>query len=280
MKEIHVDRIIDEVSLLCRRAATELPEDVENALKQARNRESSALAQYVLDQIVTNAQVARTERLPLCQDTGYAVLYVEFGQELHIVGGDLNSALQEGVRQGYRTGHLRASVVAMPFGGPNTGDNTPAIVHYDIVPGDRLAITILPKGMGCENTSRIQMAKPSDGWEGVKAFIVDTVKQAGPNACPPLIVGVGIGGTFDYCAYLAKKAVLRKVGERNESEQIAQMEEELENRIRALNVGPQGLGGDTTAMGVHLLVHPCHIASIPVAVNIQCHSARQKTAVI
>lgn len=280
MRELDVRRITDEVAALCRQAATELPEDVEDALRKARSRETSELSRYVLDQLVENAEVARAERLPLCQDTGYTVIYAELGQDLHIAGGDVNEAIQEGVRRGYTRGHLRASVIEMPFGGRNTGDNTPAIVHYEIVPGDRLQITVMPKGMGCENTSRLKMLKPSDGWEGVKDFIADTVKLAGPNACPPLIVGVGIGGTFDYCAYLAKKAVLRKLGERNADSRIAQLEAELEARIGELRIGPQGLGGKTTALGVHLIVRPCHIASVPVAVNIQCHSARQKTAVI
>jgi fumarate hydratase subunit alpha len=280
-RTIEAEQITEVVSRLCMQAATVLPGDVEEALTRARDTETSAMAQAVLDQIIENARIARTERLPLCQDTGYAVVYVEIGQDVRVTGGYIGEAIQEGVRRGYREGCLRASVISRPFEADrNTGDNTPAIIHYDLVPGNRLKITVLPKGMGCENTSRLRMIKPSEGWEGVEAFVLDTVREAGPNACPPLIVGVGVGGTFDYCAHLAKRAVMRKLGTRNPDPQIAEIERRLEERVRAMGIGPQGLGGETTALGVHVIVHPCHIASVPVAVNIQCHSARQRTAVI
>ncbi len=280
MREVHVSTITKQVALLCGKAATELPEDVEQALRTAKTREKSDLAKYVLDQLIANAEISRNEKLPLCQDTGYTVVYADLGQDVHIVGGDFNEAIHEGVRQGYQQSYLRASVIDMPFGGKNTGDNTPAIIHSEIVPGEQVQLTVVPKGMGCENTSRLKMVKPSEGWEGVIDFVVETVRQAGPNACPPLIVGVGIGGTFDYCAYLAKKAILRKIGTRSERSEVADIEQQIENRILELKIGPQGLGGETTALGVHLIVKPCHIASVPVAVNIQCHSARQKSAVI
>lgn len=281
LRTIDASAVRDAVERLCRGAATELPQDVEAALRNARERESSKLARYVLDQLIENADIARSERLPLCQDTGYTVVYAEIGQDVHIVGGAVGEAIQEGVRRGYVGGHLRASVIEMPFeAARNTGDNTPAIIYYDLVPGDRVQLTVVPKGMGCENTSRIKMAKPSEGWNGVKSFVLETVRDAGPNACPPLVVGVGIGGTFDYCAHLAKKAALRPLGERSANDFVAGIERELEEEVRKLGIGPQGLGGETTALGIHLIVKPCHIASVPVAVNIQCHSARQQSEAI
>jgi fumarate hydratase subunit alpha len=280
MREVHVSTISQQVAILCGKAATELPDDVEQALRLAKTRESSELAKFVLDQLITNVEISRSEKLPLCQDTGYTVVYADIGQDVHVVGGNFNDAIHEGVRQGYKQNYLRASVIDMPFGGTNTGDNTPAIIHSEITPGEQIHLTVVPKGMGCENTSRLKMVKPSEGWEGVIDFIVETVRQAGPNACPPLIVGVGIGGTFDYCAYLAKKAILLKVGTRSDFPEVAEIEEKIEQRIFEMKIGPQGLGGETTALGVHLIVKPCHIASVPVAVNIQCHSARQKSAVI
>jgi fumarate hydratase subunit alpha len=230
----------------------------------------------ILDQITDNARIAREEKSPMCQDTGYAVLFIEMGQEVHITGGDFTEALNEGIRQGYDEAFLRKSVLGDPIERKNTGDNTPAIVHTEIVPGDKVKIIMAPKGGGSENMSEVKMMKPSDGIEGVKEFVIDRVLRSGGNPCPPVIVGVGIGGTFEKCAYLAKKSLLRKVGDRHPNKFYADLEAELLEKINKLGVGPQGLGGTTTALDVHVEVHPCHIASLPVAVNTQCHAARHK----
>ena len=276
MKQIHVEEIIDAVEKLCIEANYDLGEDVMLSFKQALQHEPSSLGREVLERLIENAEIAHKERVPMCQDTGMAVIFVELGQDLHIAGGSLTDALNEGVRRGYDKGYLRKSVVKDPFDRVNTGDNTPAIIHYDIVPGDELHIVVAPKGAGSENMGALKMCKPSEGLEGAMQFVVDTVDKAGGNPCPPIIVGVGVGGTMEKATYLAKKALLREVGERNPEPRLAQIEEELLQRINKLGIGPQGFGGVTTALDVHLEVYPTHIAMMPVAVNINCHAARHK----
>jgi len=275
MREIHVDQITEAVKQLFMKANYELPQDVENAFKKALEKEESPAGKEVLKLILQNAEVAKKERVAYCQDTGVAVVFVQIGQDVRVVGGDLNKAIEEGVRRAYKEGYLRASMVWDPvFERKNTGDNTPPVIHYEIVPGDKIRIIAAPKGGGSENTSRLAMLKPADGWEGVKNFVLETVKLAGPNACPPFIVGVGIGGNFEYSAYLAKKALLRPVGQRHENPLIAKVEEELLEEINKIGWGPMGFGGRVTAVDVKVEMYPCHIASLPVAVNIQCHAAR------
>jgi len=276
MREVPVERITEAVRRLSVEANTRLGDDVVAAFERFREGEQSPTGRDVLAQLLENARIARDEGLPLCQDTGFAVVFVDLGQDVHLVGGDLYEAVNEGVRQGYREGYLRKSIVADPLRRKNTGDNTPAVVHVRLVPGDRVRITFAPKGGGSENMSGIAMLKPADGVEGVKRFVVDRVRQAGPNPCPPTIVGVGIGGTFEIAALLAKRALLRPVGDRNPDPFYADLEEELLAEVNRLGIGPAGLGGTTTSLDVHIEVHPCHIASLPVAVNIQCHSARHK----
>ncbi len=261
---------------LCISANYDLGEDVVDSYKQALSSESSPLGCQVLECLIENAEIARTERVPICQDTGMAVLFVEAGQDLHIVGGSLGQALNEGVRRGYEKGYLRKSVVTDPFERINSGDNTPAVIHYEIMPGDKLRIIVAPKGFGSENMGGIKMCKPSEGLAGAMQFIVDTVDRAGGNPCPPVIVGVGIGGTMEKAALLAKKALLRKVGQHNPEERLAQIERELLERINCLGIGPQGFGGTTTALAVNLETFPTHIAGLPVAVNISCHVTRHK----
>ena len=276
MREVHVERITEAVRRLSVEANTRLGDDVVAAFERFREGEQSPTGRDVLAQLLENARIARDEGLPLCQDTGFAVVFVDLGQDVRLVGGDLYEAVNEGVRQGYREGYLRKSIVADPLRRKNTGDNTPAVVHVRLVPGDRVRITFAPKGGGSENMSGIAVLKPADGAEGVKRFVVDRVRQAGPNPCPPTIVGVGIGGTFEIAALLAKRALLRPVGDRNPDPFYADLEEELLAEVNRLGIGPAGLGGTTTSLDVHIEVHPCHIASLPVAVNIQCHSARHK----
>ena len=276
MREIHVRQITEAVRDLAVEANLDLGEDVVGAFRRFRETEESPTGRDVLDQLLENARLAREERLPLCQDTGFAVVFVDLGQDVHLVGGDLYEAVNEGVRQGYREGLLRKSIVADPLRRTNTGDNTPAVVHVRIVPGDRVRIAFAPKGGGSENMSGIAMLKPADGVEGVKRFVVERVSQAGPNPCPPVIVGVGIGGTFETAALLAKRSLLRRVGQRHPDPFYARLEQELLEAVNRLGIGPAGLGGTTTALDVFIEVHPCHIASLPVAVNIQCHSARHK----
>jgi len=253
---------------------------VVDALKKAQPKEESPLGKEILNQILANAEIAKNEKMPLCQDTGLSAIFVELGQDVHIEGGDFENAIHEGIRQGYKDGFLRKSIVEDPLRRKNTGDNTPAVISTRIVRGDKIKITILPKGGGSENMSAIKMLKPSDGEEGVKSFVVETVKKAGGNPCPPIIVGVGVGGSFDKCAYLAKKALLRKVGSIHSDPYYAAMEKELLERVNNTGIGPQGLGGRITALAVHIEAHPCHIASLPAAVNTQCHSARHKEIVI
>ncbi len=280
MRQISTEKIIEAVKQLSMSAAYDLGKDVVEAIENAKKVEESPVGRGILDQVLENAKIARNESVPMCQDTGFAVLFVELGQEAQIVGGDLNAALNEGVRQGYKDGYLRKSIVGDPLERKNTGDNTPAVIHINIVPGDKLKIIIAPKGGGSENMSEVKMLKPSDGIQGVKDFVIDRVRRSGGNPCPPIIVGVGIGGTFEKCALLAKTALLREVGSRNPNKFYADLELELLEKINKLGIGPQGLGGVTTALDVHIETFPCHIASLPVAVNTQCHAARHKEIVL
>ena len=280
MRELDVSVIRDMVARLCIEANTKLPEDVQAAIRDFQTREDWAIARGVLDQIVENFTIADRENVPICQDTGMACVFLEVGQEVHFVGGNLYDAVHEGVRKGYGEGYLRKSVVADPIRRGNTGDNTPAMIHTDIVPGDRVTVTVGPKGFGCENMSAVKMLKPSDGLEGVKKFVLDTVEAAGPNPCPPMVVGVGIGGTFEKAAFLAKKALMRPLDVRNPDPYYAELEGELLERINALGIGPQGFGGMTTALGLNIEVLPTHIAGLPCAVNIGCHATRHRTEVL
>ena len=280
MREIEAAKITDTVKRLCIQANVILPEDVKNCIIKRKSEENWAPAREILDRIEENFELAAAENVPICQDTGVACVFLEIGQEVHIAGGDITQAVNEGVRQGYVEGYLRKSVVRDPLDRVNTGDNTPAMIYYDIVPGDKIKITVAPKGFGSENMSQIKMLRPSDGIEGVKAFVLKAVEEAGPNPCPPIIVGVGIGGTFDKAALLAKKALLRETGTPSADPLYAKLEEELLEKINALGIGPQGFGGKTTALAVAVEHYPTHIAGLPVAVNINCHVARHKTEVI
>jgi fumarate hydratase subunit alpha len=281
MRKIKAETIRDTVKKLCIDSNIDLPEDVRKAIKQAVGREESPLGKEILQDILRNEEIARTDVVPICQDTGFAVFFVELGQDVSIVGGDFTEAVNEGVRQGYTEGYLRKSIVDDPFyRRKNTGDNTPAIIHTFIVPGDKMRITIAPKGGGSENMSALAMLKPSDGVEGIKKFVVDTVNKAGSNPCPPVIVGVGIGGTIEQTALIAKQALLKEVGERHPDPAVAKVEDELLEEINQLGIGPQGFGGRITALDVHIQTFPAHIASMPVAVNMQCHVARHREAEI
>ena len=280
MREIEAAKITDTVKRLCIQANVILPEDVKNCIIKRKSEENWAPAREILDRIEENFELAAAENVPICQDTGVACVFLEIGQEVHIAGGDITQAVNEGVRQGYAEGYLRKSVVRDPLDRVNTGDNTPAMIYYDIVPGDKIKITVAPKGFGSENMSQIKMLRPSDGIEGVKAFVLKAVEEAGPNPCPPIIVGVGIGGTFDKAALLAKKALLRETGTPSADPLYAKLEEELLEKINALGIGPQGFGGKTTALAVAVEHYPTHIAGLPMAVNINCHVARHKTEVI
>ncbi len=280
MRRVKASEITEVVKDLIIKANCDIPEETVVLFKEALTKEESPLGKEVLQQILLNAEIARKEKMPYCQDTGVDVIFLEVGQEV-VIEGDLTEAVNEGVRRATEEGYLRASMVWDPvFERKNTKDNTPAIIHTEIVPGDRIKITVAPKGAGSENTSRLAMLKPADGWEGVRKFILETVKNAGPNACPPLTVGVGIGGNFEYCAYLAKKALLRPHGERHPDPLIAKVEEELLEDINKLGLGPMGFGGTVTAVDVKVEMYPCHIASLPVAVNIQCHASRHASAEI
>ena len=278
MREVHVDNIKETVSKLCIDANYNLGSDVKGRLVLAKKKETFAIAQDILGSIIENAEIAEAERVPMCQDTGMACVFVEIGQEVHIVGGGLHQAINDGVKEGYSKGFLRKSVVKDPIRRVNTGDNTPAVIYVDLVEGDKFSITVAPKGFGSENMSALAMLKPSDGLEGVKKFIIDTVRKAGPNACPPMIVGVGIGGTFDKAANLAKKAAVRNSDVRNADEYYKDLELELLEEINTLGIGPQGFGGRTTALAINIEVYPTHIAGLPVAVNINCHATRHLTA--
>jgi len=277
MSRIHYNDIVDKIREMCIESNYSLSKDVMAAYEKALETEKSPLGQEVLSQIMENARIADKEGVPLCQDTGLAVFFVEVGQDVSIVGGLLNDAINEGVRQGYHAGYLRKSVVQDPiFERRNTSDNTPAIIHAEIVAGDRLKIMLDIAGGGCENMAALKMLRPSDGLEGVKYFVVETVRNAGANPCPPVVVGVGIGGDFEKVAMLAKKALLRPVGQPNSKLEVAALEEDLLKRVNQLGIGPVGLGGVVTALAVHIEIHPCHIASLPVAVNLGCHSSRPK----
>ncbi len=277
MKEINAKDITSVIRRLCMEANSYLPDDIKEKIAACRKAETWDLARDILGTIEENFLIAEDEFLPICQDTGVACVFLEIGQDVHI-NGDLREAVDEGVRSGYEDGYLRKSVVRDPLDRVNTGDNTPAMLYTEIVPGDRLKITVAPKGFGSENMSGIKMLKPSDGIEGVKDFILETVENAGPNPCPPVVVGVGIGGTFDKAALLAKKALLRSIGVRNEDKLYADMEEEMLDKINSLGIGPQGVGGATTALAVNIEKMPTHIAGLPVAVNINCHVARHCSA--
>ncbi len=280
MRTIKTDEIIENVKEMCIEANHYLTPDMEEALKAAAQSEKAPLGKQILGQLKENLEIVAEEMIPICQDTGMAVLFVEIGQEVHIEGGSLTEALQEGVRRGYTEGFLRKSVVKDPLIRENTKDNTPAVIHYDLVEGDGMKITVAPKGFGSENMSRIFMLKPADGEEGVKEAILTAVKDAGPNACPPMVVGVGIGGTFEKCALLAKKALTRPVNERSHIPYVKAMEEELLARINQTGIGPGGLGGSTTALAVNINTYPTHIAGLPVAVNICCHVNRHCVRVL
>lgn len=279
MREIEVGIITEKVRDLCIEANTDIGEDVLEAFDRAMETEESPVALDILKELKENARIAKEEKLPICQDTGTAVVFLEVGQEVHLVGGDLREAVFEGVRRGFREGYLRKSM-CHPFTRANTGDNTPAIIHTEIVPGDRVKVTVAPKGGGAENMSRVVMLTPSEGVEGIKQFVVQRVKEAGSNPCPPTIVGIGIGGNFEQSALLAKKSLIRPLGSPNLDPELNRLESEILTAINNLGIGPQGLGGRTTALAVHILMMPCHIASFPLAVNIQCHVHRHKEAVI
>ena len=276
MREIHISKIIEAVKELCVEANYYLSDDVRNTLYHAKKSETWPLAENILEQIILNSDIAKNENKPICQDTGMACVFLEIGQDVHIIGGLLEDAINEGVRRGYDEGFLRKSVVKDPINRINTKDNTPAIIYYDIVPGDKIKITVAPKGFGSENMSRIGMLKPADGLQGVKDFIIETIKLAGPNPCPPIVIGVGIGGTFDKAAYLSKKALIRPLNVRNKDEFYSNLEKELLEDINNLGIGPQGFGGKTTAIGLNIETYPTHIAGLPVAVNINCHATRHK----
>lgn len=280
MREIHIEEVVSVIRELCIESNYNLSNDIKNALVRSEKEETWDLAKDILDKIIINSEIAKNERMPICQDTGMTCVFIEIGQDIHIIGGSLEDAVNEGVRRGYKDGYLRKSIVNDPINRINTKDNTPAIIYYDIVQGDKLKITVAPKGFGSENMSQIKMLKPSEGLQGVKEFVIRVVKEAGPNPCPPIVIGVGIGGTFDKAAYLAKKALLRPINIRNNDEFYCKLEDELLNEINNLGIGPQGFGGKTTALGVNIETYPTHIAGLPVAVNINCHVTRHKEVVL
>ena len=279
MRIIDSDKIAEAVAELCKEANVHISGDIREALKKAREREDSPLAKSALDTLIENAEAARREKLPICQDTGMAVAFVEIGSEVH-VSGDIGAAVNEGVRRGYREGYFRNSVVRDPIDRVNTGDNAPAVIYYDFMRGSELRVTVAPKGFGSENMSRTRMLSPSDGMAGVEDFVVETVRLAGANPCPPIIAGIGVGGTMDKAALLAKQALLRELGSAHPEPSWAEAEARILGRINSLNIGASGYGGKTTALGAHILTYPTHIAGLPVAVNIGCHATRHRTAVI
>lgn len=280
MRTLHTDLVIDAVKEICISANLYLADDMDNKMRQAAAEEDGALGKQIMNQLIENLEIAKEDKTPICQDTGMAVFFVNIGQDLHIEGMNLTDAINEGVRQGYTEGYLRKSVVADPLLRVNTKDNTPAIIHYDIVLGDKLEITIAPKGFGSENMSRVFMLKPADGEEGVKAAVLQAVKDAGPNACPPMVVGVGLGGDFELAAKMAKKALTREAGSHNKAEHIARIEDELLTMINETGIGPGGLGGRTTALAINIETYATHIAGMPLAVNMCCHVNRHKTVVL
>ncbi|MCT4597312.1 MAG: fumarate hydratase [Vallitalea sp.] len=280
MREILVDEIISNIKEMCIEANYFVSNDIISAIQESTIKEKSPIGKEILSQIQENASIAKEKKMPMCQDTGMAVVFCEIGQEVHVIGDNITNAINEGVRRGYKDGFLRKSVVKDPFNRENTNDNTPAIIHYDIVEGDKIKITVAPKGFGSENMSKITMLKPADGIDGAKQAIITAVEQAGGNACPPMVVGVGIGGTFEKAALLSKKALIRPINERSSSEYVKDMEEELLYKINKLGIGPGGLGGITTALAVNIETYPTHIAGLPVAVNISCHATRHVTRTI
>jgi len=276
MRDIHVSAVVDAVKKLCIDANLDLEPDMLRAFDRALTTERSAAGKQVLQILKDNAEMAKTRRIPYCQDTGFVVCFVELGQDVHVTGGGLYDAINEGVRQGYKEGYLRASIVRSPLDRVNTGDNTPAVIHVDLVAGATLRLMIMAKGGGCENRSKYRMLTPADGAAGVKDWIIECVRTAGPDACPPLIVGVGVGGTFEKAAILSKRALFRVLGSPNPDSTLDALEKELLERANRLGIGPQGYGGDTTALGIHVVTYPCHITSLPVAVTIECHAHRHK----
>ena len=280
MRTIEAQQITDTISQLCMEANYTLGPDMLAAFDRALDTERSPAGRQVLNMFKENARIARTERIPYCQDTGFVICFADVGQDVHINGGLLEDAINAGVSRGYTEGYLRASIVESPFHRKNTGDNTPAVVHTQLVPGDRLSLMLMAKGGGCENRSKYKMCTPAEGVEGAKAFILDCIRTAGPDACPPLIAGVGIGGTFEKAALLSKRALFRAVGKPNPVPELGALEQELLAAANALGIGPQGYGGDTTAFAIHIQTYPCHIASIPVAVTLECHAHRHQAAVL
>ena len=280
MRIINIKEITKTVKELSIEANYYLPNDVKEAIEKAEKNEKWPIANNILNKILENSQIASAEKMPICQDTGMACVFIDIGQDVHITGGSLEEAINEGVRQGYAEGFLRKSVVKDPLHRVNTNDNTPALIYYNMVPGDKVKITVAPKGFGSENMSRIAMLKPSDGLEGVKNFVLETVRMAGPNPCPPIVIGIGIGGSFDKAAYLAKKALIRPVNENNTDEFYGNLEKELLEEVNKIGIGPQGFGGKTTALALNIETYPTHIAGLPVAVNINCHATRHKERVL
>ena len=280
MREVNVSIITDNIKEMCIEANHFLTDDMKNVFENAVKNEESALGKQVLGQLEENLKIAGEDMIPICQDTGMAVVFINVGQDVHLTGGDITDAINEGVRRGYVEGYIRKSVVKDPIYRENTKDNTPAVIHFNIVPGDKVDITVAPKGFGSENMSRVFMLKPADGIEGVKEAILTAVKDAGPNACPPMVVGVGIGGTFEKCAYLAKKALTRDLNEESPVEYVRDLEKEMLEKINKLGIGPGGLGGTQTALAINIETYPTHIAGLPVAVNICCHVNRHSHRVI
>ena len=280
MREINVSEITNKIKSMCISVNLDLSDDMKSALKQAEQEESSTLGKHILKQLDKNLEIASSENIPICQDTGMAVIFLEIGQDVHLTGGSLEAAVNEGVRQGYVEGYLRKSVVDDPLIRKNTGDNTPAVIHEKIVDGDKVKITLAPKGFGSENMSRIFMLKPAEGIEGVKNAVLTAVKDAGPNACPPMVVGVGIGGDFEKSAIMAKQALTRRVDEHSDIQYVAELEKELKDKINSTGIGPGGLGGDVTCLAVNINTYPTHIAGLPVAVNICCHVNRHISCII
>jgi fumarate hydratase subunit alpha len=280
MRDVHVSAITDAVKKLCMEANWNLGGEMLRAFDRALGTERSPAGRQVLQILKQNAEMAATKKIAYCQDTGFTVCFVELGQDVHVVGGALVDAINEGVRQGYTEGYLRASIVRSPFDRVNTGDNTPAVIHVDVTPGAELKLAIMAKGGGCENRSKYTMLTPAAGIEGVKSFVIECVKTAGPDACPPLVLGVGVGGTFEKAALLSKKALFREIGSANPDPALDALEKELLDRANRLGIGPQGYGGDTTSLGIHVLTYPCHITSLPVAVTIECHAHRHKEATL
>ena len=280
MREVSTDEITKNIKEMCIEANYILSDDVKNKIINSAAVENSEIGKKILSQLEENMEIAEREQIPICQDTGMAVVFIKIGQEVHITGGSLEDAINQGVREGYTEGYLRKSVVKDPLIRENTKDNTPAIIHYEIIPGDKVEITVAPKGFGSENMSRVCMLKPADGIEGVKNAVIETVKLAGPNACPPVVVGVGIGGTFEKCALLAKKALTRDINSESSIEYVAELENELLDEINNLNIGPGGLGGKITALGVNIETYPTHISGLPVAINMCCHVNRHKKRIL